>query len=74
MRRERNILISTRFYLHGHVSFGLIFLLRLPKTVQLFPQAENIEPNEEEQVTEQMEEPTEEPTEKKMEDDDENPF
>ena len=55
------------------MSFGLIFLLRLPKTVQLFPQAENIEPNEE-QVTEQMEEPTEEPTEKKMEDDDENPF
>ena len=50
--------------------FWLIFLFRLPKTVQLFPQAENIEPNEEEQVTEQMAVPTE----MKMEDDDENPF
>jgi Spo12 family len=49
--------------------FWLIFLFRLPKTVQLFPQAENIEPNEE-QVSEQMAVPTE----MKMEDDDENPF
>jgi len=43
---------------------------KLPKTVQLFPQAENIELKEEEEVSEQMVVPAE----NKMEDDDENPF
>ena len=52
--------------------FWLIFLLRLPKTVQLFPQAENIEPKEEERVSDS--EVMAVPAEKKMDDDDENPF
>ena len=51
-------------------AFWLIFLFRPPKTVQLFPQAENNESKEEELVSEQVAVPTE----KKMEDDDENPF
>ena len=49
----------------------LIFLFRPPKsqkTVQLFPQAENSDSNEED------EEQVAVPIEKKMEDDDENPF